>query len=337
MRQLLSDALTELPDIVVVGTASNGKVALPLLSQSAPDVVLLDVEMPVMDGLATLAALRRVDQATPVIMVSAHTKQGSPATIEALLRGASDYYMKPVGTGDTESMIRALQASLVPKIRALASTKADLPDVINPPVEVAHGPRRKCDVVAIGVSTGGPAALGVLLRALPQDFPVPIVIVQHMPAMLTRHLANDLAGQARLTIREAEEGMYLAAGNCYIAPGDFHMEVSSLGTRVGVHLHQKAPVNHCRPSADVLFRTVAQVYGERALALVLTGMGADGMQGSELIRKAGGTIWAQDRATSVVWGMPGAVVNSGLATRVLPISKFADALVEVVRAGRTPS
>jgi two-component system chemotaxis response regulator CheB len=189
-------------------------------------------------------------------------------------------------------------------------------------------------IVAIGVSTGGPNALAAMLPALPGDLPVPVVIVQHMPPMFTRLLAERLHAQSKLKVVEGQAGMALQAGTVYIAPGDFHMEVQASGASVLVRLVQTPPENSCRPAVDVLFRSVARAYGPRVLAIILTGMGQDGLRGCETIHEAGGRVVVQDEATSIVWGMPGFVARAGLAEKVLPLDTIAAEIVR--RAGAPP-
>ena len=344
MRSLLRSVVCSEAGLEVAGTAGDGETALSAIESLRPDLELLDVEMPVMDGLVTLKKLRARGQKMPVIMCSSLTQRGAKVTIEALASGASDYVAKPSGQSNREQATRALAQELIPKIQALTSqTQANPPASVRAPLILPMAPPFKAQPIssvpvalAIGVSTGGPAALDILLPALPGSYPLPVLIVQHMPELFTKLFAERLNGRCAMRVHEACEGEPVQAGTIYIAKGNWHLEVLA-GARPGtphtLHLTQGAPENHCRPAVDVLFRSVAAVYGSGALAVVLTGMGSDGMMGCRMIRDSGGGVLAQDQATSTVWGMPGAVCNAGLAQRVLAL----DAIVpEILRlAGRT--
>ncbi len=334
IRRLVSDALAADPAIEVVGDAANGRVALQKIAQLTPDLVTLDIEMPEMDGLATLREIRKTNPRLPVIMFSALTERGAADTLEALHMGASDYVTKPASTAGKSVALQTICQDLVPKIRALcrvggpgARREAGAPTTTRPFAMRPLGSAPRADVVAIGLSTGGPNALAVLFSALPASFPAPILLVQHMPNMFTRFLAERLNGQTALTVVEATDGQPIKPGMVYVAPGDFHLTVRRLNSQVVTALGQEPPEHSHRPAADVLFRSVATVYGPRALALVLTGMGEDGLRGSEEIPRVGGRILVQDEATSVVWEMPGRVAQAGLADAVLPIGDVANELV----------
>jgi two-component system, chemotaxis family, protein-glutamate methylesterase/glutaminase len=341
MRSLLRSVLLSDPGMEVAGTAADGASALECVRLERPDVVVLDVEMPVMDGLATLRELRACGHRMPVIMCSSLTQRGARVTIEALACGASDYVAKPAGQAGREAAIHALAQELLPKIRALTARAQvrSIPtlaphDVLAMPTAqpaAPHGPAKPA-VLVIGVSTGGPAALDVLLPALPSGFPLPVLIVQHMPELFTRLLAERLSRRCPLRVCEAAEGMAATAGCVYIARGNWHMEAQAAarpGAPVTLHLNQDPPESHCRPSVDKLFRSVAHVFGSGAFAVVLTGMGSDGLAGSRVIREQGGSVLAQDQATSSVWGMPGAVTQAGLAYKVLPLADLAPEIVRV--------
>jgi two-component system chemotaxis response regulator CheB len=334
-RRLVADELSADPAIEVVGTAANGKIALAKLPQVNPDLVILDVEMPELDGLATLREIRRSYPKLPVIMFSALTERGAAATLDALALGATDYFAKPTGDGGLDGSLRVIREDLIPEIKALCG-RATTPAVVAAPAArppVGRGDHR-VEVVAVATSTGGPNALADLFAGLPADFPVPVVIVQHMPPMFTRLLAERLSVQSALRVEEGQAGGLLRPGHAWIAPGDHHMIVVRAGAGARVLLHQDPPENSCRPAADVLFRSVAQTFGPAALAVVMTGMGQDGLRGCEAIREAGGQVVAQDEATSVVWGMPGFVAKAGLADRVLPLAMIAPEVVRRTRAGR---
>ncbi|HET6574178.1 MAG TPA: chemotaxis response regulator protein-glutamate methylesterase [Fimbriiglobus sp.] len=334
-RRLVADELNADPALEVVGTAANGKIALAKLPQVNPDLVILDVEMPEMDGLATLREIRKAYPKLPVIMFSALTERGAAATLDALALGATDYFAKPTSAGGMEASLRVIRDELIPEIKALCGRGAgrgESPVVLAPPGQAARaGP---VEVVAIAASTGGPNALAELFAGLPAELPVPVVVVQHMPPMFTRLLAERLSAQFPVKVDEGRSGEFLRPGHAWIAPGDHHMTVVRDGPQARILVHQDPPENSCRPAADVLFRSVARVFGSNALAVVLTGMGQDGLRGCEAIREAGGQVIAQDEATSVVWGMPGFVARAGLADRVLPLAMIAPEVVRRVRVGR---
>lgn len=331
VRRLLSDALASDPALEVAGTASNGKIALDKLPQLCPDVVTLDIEMPELDGLATLPLLRKAYPRLPVIMFSTLTRKGAVDTLNALSLGANDYVTKPSNVGSVTAGIAAVKESLIPKIKALCPFS----DGACPAPPPAPRPQARVGgrvgLLAIGVSTGGPNALTELFQRLPGDFPVPIVVVQHMPPVFTRYLAERLNTVSPLDVAEASGGETLRPGAAWLAPGDFHMSLSAAGRGWTLRVHQGPQENSCRPAVDVLFRSVAEHVGREALALVLTGMGHDGLRGSQAIRQAGGRILVQDQSTSVVWGMPGAVAGAGLADQILPLDRIADELVRLTR------
>jgi len=348
MRSLLRSVIMSDAGLEVAATAADGATALESVRLDAPDLILLDVEMPVMDGLSTLRQLRARRHTMPVIMCSSLTQHGARVTIEALASGASDYVAKPTGQSGREAAARALAQELLPKIHALTASLQPRPAVAPAPRTVLPMPPvpqpagytpSKPLVLAIGVSTGGPAALDVLLPQLPRSFPLPVVIVQHMPEVFTRLLAERLGRRCSLQVTEAAEGMPATAGGVYIARGNWHLETIAgqrPGAPVTLHLTQNAPENHCRPAVDTLFRTVAHVYGSGVLAVVLTGMGYDGLAGARVIREQGGAVLAQDQATSTVWGMPGAVAQAGLAYKVLPLAAIAPEILRVTSLPATP-
>jgi two-component system chemotaxis response regulator CheB len=345
MRSLLRSVIVSDAGMEVAGTAADGATALTCLASACPDLMLLDVEMPVMDGLATLRELRRRGHKMPVIMCSSLTQHGAKVTLEALACGASDYVAKPAGQNSREAAIQLLAQDLAPKIRALTSQtqavpQAVFPGIARPPLILPMAqPQARPQpitstptVVVIGVSTGGPAALDRLLPALPGDFPLPVLVVQHMPEVFTRLFAERLNGRCRLRAREAAEGDVVCPGTIYVARGNWHLEVLAAarpGSAPTLHLNQGPLENHCRPAADVLFRSAAAAYGAGVLAVVLTGMGSDGMIGCRIVRGQGGSVLAQDQASSTVWGMPGAVVNTGLAQKVLPLDAIAAEILSI--------
>ena len=350
IRRLVTTVLDADPDITVLGTAANGRIALAKIEQLRPDLVTLDIEMPEMDGLETLRQLRRTDTRLPVVMFSTLTERAAKATLEALALGADDYVTKPANVGSVAAGMEAVRTQLVPKIKALCAGRAStgaarVPAArrpVAPPARTspapaapppADGPARAAlppQVLAIGCSTGGPEALGSVLRALPAALPVPVVVVQHMPPVFTTMFAQRLDSQCALRVREAQDGDRLEPGLVLIAPGDFHLTVARPGPAAVARLDQSAQENWCRPAVDRLFRSVAEVYGAAALALVLTGMGHDGLLGAGRLREAGAPVLVQDAATSTVWGMPGAIANAGLASAVLPLPQVAPALLSAL-------
>jgi len=343
VRRLVSDVLTEDPGIEVVGTASNGKIALAKIPQLNPDLITLDIEMPEMDGLETLVELRKLYPKLPVIMFSTLTERGATATLDALERGASDYVTKPANVGSVAASMQAVRADLIPKIKSLVVGRhTPAPTSLPPaPLRAATTPHtlsshsHRVDVVVIGVSTGGPDALSTVIPQLPGDLPVPVVIVQHMPPIFTAMFAKRLDTKSALHVTEAKPGDRVVAGGVLVAPGDYHLRVRSDGHGVVAATDQGTPENYCRPAVDVLFRSAVDVYGANILAVVLTGMGSDGARGAARIVEAGGSVIAQDERTSVVWGMPGAVVHAGLASEVLPLASVAGAIHSRVTRGRS--
>jgi two-component system chemotaxis response regulator CheB len=339
VRRVVMEELDAQSDIEVAGMAANGRIAVDKMSQLNPDLVILDIEMPEMDGLTALTHMRRTHPRTPIIMFSSLTELGASATLEALSRGASDFFAKPGGAGGLEASRKVIQSELIPAIRALCAPK---PAPASAPATIPHRPAPKhvstatprVEILVIGTSTGGPNALAELFSALPAGFPVPIVVVQHMPPMFTQMLADRLSKNSRIPTVEAKSGTELEPGKAWIAPGDYHLVVERDGGRIRTKIHQEPQENACRPAVDPLLRSVAAVYGRTCLAVILTGMGRDGLGGCEAVRAAGGQILAQDEATSVVWGMPGFVVRAGLADSILPLSGIAGEIVRRVRIGR---
>lgn len=342
IRGLLRSVIAADTTLEVAGTAVDGAKALAAIQDLRPDLVVLDVEMPVMDGLVTLRTLRERGHRMPVIMCSSLTQRGARVTIEALAGGASDYVAKPAGQADPTAAIHTLAQDLLPKIHALIAVPvADASGRL----ASSHMPvlieRRACansspipSMVVIGVSTGGPAALDILLSGLPANFPLPVLVVQHMPQVFTSLLAERLNANCALDVSEAAEGDPVRPGTIFIARGDWHLEVLSAANAAQpptLHLTQSQPENHCRPAVDVLFRTASAAYGSGVLAVVLTGMGCDGLAGSRIVRANGGIVVAQDQATSAVWGMPGAVVNARLTHCVLPIDAISGEIIRLAR------
>jgi len=349
------------PDMVVAGAAINGQDALEKVKSSMPDVVLLDIEMPVMDGITALPQILKICPQAKVIMASTLTRRNAEISLKALALGATDYVPKPtsIGGGDAAEDFRREILSRVSAIgrkrtstqRAAPVAPATAPAAVRPragastpaatpmpasaaPVASAtphlsqfqpkDGPLvlRKASlippqIVAIGASTGGPQALVQVVQAIAANLNVPVLITQHMPATFTAILAESLSRSSGLKCVEGATGMRLEPGCVYIAPGDYHMTIKGKGGPI--ELNQNPPENFCRPAVDPMFRSVSAAYGAATLAVVLTGMGADGREGARVIAGSNGTVIAQDEASSVVWGMPGAVAQAGLASAILPI------------------
>jgi two-component system chemotaxis response regulator CheB len=344
IRKVLCEALTSDPGIEVAGTASDGRIALAKITQLNPDLITLDVEMPNLSGLETIGEIRKLHPKLPIIMFSTLTERGASTTLDALALGASDYVTKPSNTGSLDVTMARIKQDLVPKIKALCGRRLfekthtmPLLKKATPAATPSLGPAARIDILAIGTSTGGPNALAELLPAIPQDFPVPIVIVQHMPPLFTRMLAERLDKQAAIEVHEGEPGKKLEPGQAWIAPGDYHMIVERRGTAVQLAMNQGPPENSCRPAVDVLFRSVAAAFGANTLAVVLTGMGSDGVLGSQLVRERGGRVYVQDEASSVVWGMPGQTAAAGWADSIFPLRAMAGEIDRHVRASRQSS
>lgn len=331
IRGILSATLATDPDLTVVGTAVNGAVCLETIAATRPDLVLLDVEMPVMDGLTALREIRRRFGKLPVVMFSSLTERGAKATVDALLAGANDYVAKPAGL-NADDVAAKIRTDVIGRIKSLvprgtASTPgrgaAAGPAVGGAPVSRPSWRARhsRIEGVVIAVSTGGPSALAEVLPAFVPEARVPIVVVQHMPAFFTKALAERLQKVSGLPVREAVEGESLTPGVVLVAPGGRHVELVGDSAQAHVRLTDDPPENSCRPAADVLFRSAVRLWGAGTLGVVLTGMGRDGLAGSRAIVAAGGGVIAQDEFSSVVWGMPGEVVRAGLADAVLPLSQ----------------
>jgi two-component system chemotaxis response regulator CheB len=336
IRSILSSTLGREADIEVVATAANGEDCLASLSGGLPDVVVLDVEMPVMDGLSALRAIRRRWPRLPVVMFSSLTDRGARATVDALLAGANDYAAKPAGL-DPKAVTETIRNELVAKLRAVtgrhrvdAALSRPAPAGGRPaaplrpaaPAVPAATRRQTVLGVVIAASTGGPTALAEVLPAFAVEASVPILIVQHMPPAFTAQLAERLTKICGTSVREATDGMPVTAGDVLLAPGGRHMELAGNGAQPRIRLTDAEPENSCRPAADVLFRSAARIWGAGTLGVVLTGMGRDGLAGSRAIVAAGGGVLAQDELSSVVWGMPGEVARAGLADAVMPLSQL---------------
>ena len=330
VRRTLKTVLLSDPDFSIVGAGSDGKEGIELALKLKPDLVILDVDMPRMNGLEVLAELKKKNPELAIIMFSSLVQKGSVITLDAISLGADDYFCKP-STGSVEETIELLKKDLLPRLKAVFKKNQSSSGVIDMPqaakkILKEHIKSVTPKILAIGVSAGGPEALKVLLTALP-PLPVPAVITQHMPAGFTKSLADHLNSQTRHPVTEAVDGDTLVVGKFLLAPGDYHMVLEPCLAGNKVRLNQNPPENYCRPAVDPMLRSVAKIYGASALTVILTGMGQDGLEGCKVIHKAGGKILVQDQSTSVVWGMPGSVFKEGLAEEALSIHDLASAIM----------
>ena len=375
-RRIVTEALNLESDMEIVGAAQDGEEAIAYFKAQKPDVILLDIDMPTVNGIEALKTIRGINESIPVVMFSTLTVRGGEATLDALAAGATDYVAKPSGAGHVDKALAFLKQEVIPKIRlwgtrykaraeklsgaaSSGSTTANMttparreipqtprgsaaftinntkPSPLSTPNNGA--PRRRSgpvSILAIGSSTGGPNALADLMSLLPQDLGIPVVIVQHMPPVFTQLLAERLDRSCRLTVKEGFDGAILRPNEAWVAPGDYHMMVAREGTSVVLKTNKNAAENSCRPAVDVLFRSVADVYGGNVLAVVLTGMGRDGTVGCQALSKHGAGILVQDEASSVVWGMPRSVAEAGIADAVLNIKDLAAAISTRIRGNQ---
>lgn len=327
-RLTLTRQLEKEKGFTVAGSAKNGEEALKMIRELLPDVVILDLEMPVMDGLRTLEELKKLRPAVnpKVIMFSSHTVHGADKTLKALSLGALDFVAKPSGGSLSEGQ-REIERTLIPIIHGLVGD--DLPKAaqrpeksVRPQTPASRGVRK--DVIGLGISTGGPEALAQLIPKLDADMRCPLLLVQHMPPIFTHQLAERLNSLSAIRVKEAEEGDALRQGHVYIAPGDFHMAVElDAGKRI-IRLNQGPPVNSCRPSVDVLFKSLAENFGNRTLGIIMTGIGQDGLSGCVELRKKGASIITQEKDSCVVYGMPRFVNEASLADETVPLDEIAE-------------
>ncbi len=339
-----SDISSRLPAMELCGVVRDGQEALDCVRALQPDVLLLDLEMPRLNGLQVLDILRIQAPALPVILCSAHTERGARTTLDALARGAEDYVMKPRHQDDVASSFKLLMEQLLPKIamaarlpepgRAGLELRASSALLSSPPPCPSPDPRTRAELVVIGLSTGGPAALEAMLPALPESFDAPVLVVQHMPKLFTSALSERLNRLCRLSVKEAKNGDAVKPGGIWLAPGDAHMEIAPGGL---IKLHQGVPLNSCKPSVDYLFYSAARLYGGSTLAVMMTGMGSDGLDGARAVQAAGGSVLAQDEASSAVWGMPGRVVKEGISCATIALPDLARELMERVNFERLPT
>ena len=335
MRFTISKHLNEIPGISVVVTARDGKEALELIPKFLPDVVTLDVEMPRLDGISTLREIM-IHFPRPVIMLSSLTSDGAVETVQALTLGAVDFIAKPVFKANINSILQELGEKVIRASRAKVWA-------INRPSSIALlGANKELNskklirhlrdtekIVIIGSSTGGPRALNTVIPNLPQNLPASVLVIQHMPAGFTRSLAERLDNLSPLQIKEAEPGDTLEVGRCLMAPGGFHMLLDNQGQ---IALNQNPAVHGVRPAVDVTMLSVAQKFGARIVAVILTGMGNDGTNGAGLVFGAGGWVIAEAEETCVVWGMPRSVTEAGFASEIVPLPQVANAIVRAVES-----
>jgi two-component system chemotaxis response regulator CheB len=337
IRGVISRILKNHPEIEVTASASNGRLAVDRARRGGIDVVVLDIEMPEMDGLTALPKLLEIDPTLMVIMASTLTLRNADISIRALNAGAADYVPKPTATAEIGGA-SDFARELVEKIKTLGNRRNHLLD--KPPAGARpQGPaptvlrkpsQMPSRILAVGSSTGGPQALSRLFSHLRGGLTVPAIITQHMPPKFTEFLATHIAKETGLPCREARDGETLTAGHVLIAPGDYHLTLTRTAGVVSVSLNQQSRENFCRPSVDPMLRSVSSLYGASSLAVILTGMGSDGQRGCETVVNAGGTVMAQDEASSVVWGMPGAVARAGLCSAILAIDALGQRLAAMV-------
>ena len=350
-RKFVTSVLEEIPGVEVIGIAQNGRQGLEKIRALKPDLITLDLEMPEMDGLAMLREMSVLGDQVPTIVISALSSEGAKSTNTALQLGAFDFVLKPMGKGPEESR-QQLRADLAPKIEASISRlrRGGATCVVPRPARTAvvskevsivdHvkktlGGRKKAEILVIGVSTGGPVALNKVLPKLPADFPCPVLVVQHMPPMFTKSLADDLNRICSLHVKEASAGDVVEVGKILIAPGGFQMRIAKKDQESVVEITEDPPERNCRPAVDYLFRSVAAIYRDRAVAAILTGMGDDGTIGCRIMKEQGAHILSQDEASCVVYGMPRSVFAAGLSDEVASLENMAECMVNAVRGGQT--
>ena len=334
IRGALARMLESDPEIAVVAKVENGKLAVDQIRAAQADVVVLDIEMPVMDGMTALPRLLRADPGIRVIMASTLTTRGADIALRALRLGASDYVPKPSSIGSVSD--EGFKRELLEKVKGLARMRRrpSLPARLQTPILLRSAPPIPAKLLAVGSSTGGPQALFNLVQALGRSPGVPVVITQHMPATFTPILAEHLNRLGLMPCTEARDGESLVAGRIYLAPGDRHLLVDGGRSGLRARLTTDPPENFCRPSVDPMLRSAANACDGRVLVAMLTGMGQDGLAGTKLVIEAGGAAIGQDEATSVVWGMPGAIAKAGLCHAVLPLPKMAPKLLDMLKGAR---
>ena len=352
VRGFIARILESDPGIAVVATCANGQTAVQQAGRTALDVIILDVEMPVMDGLTAVPLLLAANPHARIVMASTLTQRNANVSLEALSRGATDYIPKPSTSGisgntdfrrDLLAKVHALGrsrtrgsgspapavSSLQPRPTAVAKPAAGTP------IQLRRATPGQPQIIVVGSSTGGPQALMTFLAALPAAVKVPVLVAQHMPATFTAILAQHIARASGRPCAEAVHGASLAPGSVTVAPGDYHMEIARSGTALVARLNQAQPENFCRPSVNPLFRSAASLFGATACAVMLTGMGHDGLEGTRELAAAGAPVIAQDEQTSIVWGMPGAVAAAGLCSAVVPLHSIAGTVAALFGGGRS--
>lgn len=344
IRGIFRRTLDTDPQITVVASVGNGQHAVDSLARHPVDVVLLDIEMPVMDGMTALPKLLAAQPDLKIIMASTLTQSNASISLQALKGGAADYIPKPSSNSEINNAA-AFKRDLVEKVKALGAhrlkeagsgassarqtsrAKPGGGGFVKPdagPIELRDVSKIKPEILCIGSSTGGPKALLNVVKDLSKSFPLPIVITQHMPKTFTAILAEHLQQAGNRPAAEGIDGERLKAGHIYVAPGGIHMLIEGSAREPVIRLNDGPAENYCKPSVDPMLRSVVNLYGAKVLTVILTGMGQDGLAGGRVVVDAGGTVIAQDEATSVVWGMPGAVANAGICSAVVPINKIAD-------------
>jgi two-component system chemotaxis response regulator CheB len=336
-RREISQLLGSDPELEVVALCPTGRIALETVEKLRPDVMVLELSLPDMNGLEVLKALHRQCPRMPVLIFSALTESTGNLTLDALANGASDYLTKPTSPAGAPLLEQAREP-LIAKLRELYTRIQPEPPKLLPPRkrhELAKSPPRppRIGVVVIGASTGGPNMLADVIAALPADFPAPVVIAQHMPPVFTRLFAERLDALTPLHVREAVTGEHLRAGDIWVAPGDYHLAITREGPLVKLHTHRGPLENSCRPAVDVLMRSAAVAYGAGVLAVVMTGMGQDGLKGCHAVSQAGGHVLVQDPETCVVASMPQAVILAGLAHQVVHVKSLGAEIVRRVCKG----
>lgn len=334
VRKFVSDVIEKDPMLELAGTAATASIGLQKVAQCNPDVVVMDIEMPEMDGIEAARRAKAMRPSMPILMCSTLTERGASVTLRALAAGASDYVAKPVSLSGTNA-IEGFRNDLASKLRALTGRMGPAPvlPVALRPVPAAapaFGPVVKPEAIVIGSSTGGPNALHTLFADLPGDLPVPLFLVQHMPPIFTRMLAERLTATSKVRVYEAVHGATVEKGCAYIAPGDHHLTILRDGASLKTMLNKDPVENSCRPAVDVLFRSAAQVFKQRLLGVVLTGMGQDGARGARAIVDAGGTMWVQDRESCVVPSMP-VSAQAAVNAEVVPLGELATRLARRAR------
>lgn len=337
IRGMNARILDKMPSVEIVASVSNGQMAVKRMEQGGIDVIVLDIEMPVMDGLTAIPLLLERDKNVKILMSSTLTQHGAEVSMRALQLGAADFIPKPtnIASVDGRNAIDDYRRDIVEKILALGDTVAkrkgrtpaapvaQVKAVGKDPSTIYTGVRTAPKILALGSSTGGPQALMQVFRNLDAPLACPVLVTQHMPPHFTQTLAKHIGDVAKMPSREAVDGEIVEPGRVYIAPGDYHMTVKTDGAKVRIALNQDPAENYCRPAVDPMFRSIADAYGKNALCVVLTGMGRDGAAGAKVAAEAGAVVVAQDEETSVVWGMPGATYATGVCDAVLPITEVA--------------